>query len=125
MMMRLLMALGLLLGVSPAFAGPSDGCFHISQFQQWRAADNKTIYLRVDLSQYYRLDMSGACPLLTVPDAHLITKSRGSDLICSAIDWDISVSESSPGAIAMSCIVQSMTKLTPAEVAAIPPKFKP
>jgi hypothetical protein len=100
-------------------------CFPLNQMQGWKAPDNKTIYIRVNTNQYYRLDLSASCPMLTMPDSHLITKSRGSDLICTAVDWDISVSEPPPGAFPEPCIVKQMTLLTPQQAAAIPQKFRP
>jgi hypothetical protein len=100
-------------------------CFPINQMQGWKAPDNKTIYIRVNMNQYFRLDLAGTCAMLTMPESHLITRTRGSDMICSAIDWDLSVSEPPPDAIPEGCIVKTMTLLTPEEVSAIPPKFKP
>jgi hypothetical protein len=110
---------------TPNTAPAKNVCFPINQMQDWKAPDYKTIYIRVNMSQYYRLDLAGTCAMLTMPDSHLITRSRGSDLICSAIDWDLSVSEPPPGAIPEACIVRQMTLLTPQEVSAIPAKFKP
>ena len=116
-------------GVAPAGAQPAPpqqrACFELNQMQGWKSPDNKTIFIRVNISQYFRLDLSAACPMLTMPESHLITKARGSELICWAIDWDLSVSEPPPGAIPEPCIVRQMTLLTPQEAAAIPPKFKP
>ena len=101
-------------------------CFFINQFQQWRDLDDKTIYIRVNLNDYYRLDMASSCPELTYPDPHLITKSVGPDTICTALDWDLRVADGAgPGSFATPCIVKTMTKLTPAEAAAIPRKYKP
>jgi len=101
-------------------------CFPISQFENWRAPDDKTMYLRVNLNEYYRIDMSGECSELTAPDAHLITVWRGSSEVCGPLDWDLKVADGSgPGSFAVPCIVKGQTRLTPAEVAAIPKKFKP
>lgn len=117
----------LVLGIAPVVAQPParNVCFPINEMQGWKAPDSKTIFIRVNLNQYYRLDLSAACPMLTMPDSHLITKVRGSNLICTAVDWDLSVSQPPPGAIPEPCIVKQMTLLTPQEAAAIPPKFKP
>jgi hypothetical protein len=100
-------------------------CFFINQLQGWRAANDQTVYIRVGLRDIYRLDMAGACPELTAPDARLITKTRGPDTVCSAVDWDLSVSEPGPGAIPVPCIVSSMRKLKAAEAAALPKKLRP
>jgi hypothetical protein len=100
-------------------------CFFINDFRNWKAPDDKTIFIRVNLNQFYRLDLSTACPLLTMPDSHLITRTRGPDTVCSAIDWDLSVAQPPPASMSEPCIVKKMTRLTPEEAAAIPPKFKP
>ncbi len=103
-----------------------DQCFYVNQFQQWRDVDDKTIYIRVNLNDFYRLDMAQSCPELTYPDPHLITTTRGSDTVCSALDWDLRVADGTgPGSFAVPCIVKTMTKLTSAEAATIPKKYKP
>lgn len=99
-------------------------CFFVNEFDNWRAQDANTIYIRTRANRYYRLDMSNSCPALLWPDAHLIMNVRGPDTICSAIDWDLKVSNGIHD-IPMPCIVKTMTPLTDAEAAAIPKKFKP
>ncbi len=110
-------------GAQPAPPSQSH-CFFINQFESWRAPDPTTIYIRVQLNRYYRLELAGACPEITWPNSHLITKTRGPDTICSAVDWDLSVSQY-PGGIPTPCIVKTMTLLGPKDVAAIPKKYKP
>jgi hypothetical protein len=108
----------------PAVSTP-DKCFRIEQFEGWRAPDAKTIYIRVLQDRFYRLDLAGACPALKQPDAHLITHTRGPDSVCSAIDWDLKVSEGASFQFSEPCIVKTMTYLSPGDVAAIPKEFKP
>jgi hypothetical protein len=131
-MMKTIASLSLLalLG-SPALAdtpaakpAPRD-CFYINQFEGWKAPDNRTIFIRVNTNRYYRLDLASSCATLTYPDAFLITKTRGPDTVCSAIDWDLRVGQSMPRGFATPCIVKAMSRMTPDEVAAIPKKFKP
>jgi hypothetical protein len=120
------LSLALLSGAAPAVAQPAqNACFLITLLRGWKAPDNKTIYIRVGFDRVYRLDLTNTCSLLTSPGSHLITKTRGPDLVCSAIDWDLSVSQPPPGNIPEPCIVKKMTLLSPEEVAAIPPKFTP
>ena len=97
----------------------------ITQFRGWKAPDQRTIYIRVGFDRVYRLDLANTCSLLSFPNVHLITKTRGPDLVCSAVDWDLSVSELPPGNIPEPCIVRKMTLLSAEETAAIPPKFRP
>jgi hypothetical protein len=103
-------------------------CFRMTDFQSWKAPDAKTIYIRVSLHDYYRLDLSAPCQALLYPSSHLITKTRGPDQVCSGVDWDLAVSDSSglgSGGFREACIVKTQTPLSPADVAAIPKKFKP
>ncbi len=115
---------GLATATSAAPSGSTNQCFFSSQFESWRAPDAKTIYIRVNLHNYYRLDLANRCSGLLSPDAHLITKLHGPDTICSPLDWDLKVAQGYPS-IPEPCIVKAMTKLSPAEVQAIPKKFKP
>ncbi|HWA90985.1 MAG TPA: hypothetical protein VG889_13180 [Rhizomicrobium sp.] len=121
-MLRAILVASLLM-TAPALAGGS--CFSIREFHGWRAPDAKTIYIRVAQTRYFRLDLGASCSQLTFPGAHLITETRGPDLMCSGIDWDLAVSTGTPGSIPMHCIVKQQTELTPDEVAAIPKQFKP
>ena len=111
----------------PASPVPAKGpqCFFIRNFENWKAPDARTLYIRVSLHQYYRLDLAGSCPALLWPDSHLITKWRGSDWVCSALDWDLKVSQGAVRGFATPCIVKTMTALTAQEADAIPKKFKP
>jgi hypothetical protein len=120
-------AVSLLPGLAQAqpAEGPKRGtCFYANQMDGWRAADNKTVFVRANLNRYFRLDMASSCQALLWPDAHLVMNVRGPDTICSAIDWDLKVSNSVHG-IPEACIVKTMTPLSPAEAAAIPKQFKP
>jgi hypothetical protein len=111
---------------SPALAAdPARSCFPLKELDSWRAADAKTIYLRVSQTRYYRLDLGFSCPGLTMKGAHLITRTTGSDLVCSAADWDLGVSLDTMGSIPSRCIVKTMTPLSAAEADAIPKGVKP
>jgi hypothetical protein len=109
----------------PATAPAKNGqCFTSNQFENWRAADAKTIIVRVRGNHYYRLDLRGQCPELMTPNPHLITSFRGSNMVCSGVDWDLKVS-ADLNEPAVPCIVRTMTEMSPAEVSALPPKAKP
>ncbi len=122
----ILVALGAAMMAMPAAAEPA--CFSMRDFQNWKAPDARTIYVKVSFNHFYRLDLSADCVGLKWVGVHLVTKSRGSDRVCDALDWDITASTKNfrqPGGMEMKCIVKTMTPMTDAEVAAIPPKFKP
>jgi hypothetical protein len=99
-------------------------CFFSRDFQQWKSSDPNTILIRVGLNRFYRLDLSSPCRTLQFPSAHLVTVFRGSDIVCSPLDWDLRVSQN-PAGITEQCVVRSMTQLTPEQVASIPPRLRP
>lgn len=115
---------------APALAQPAappshrNQCFFVSQFENWRAPDKRTINIRVQGNHYFRLDLGNECYPLRSGSARLITTFRGSNTICSPLDWDLRVSEGI-GSPSQPCIVKAMTELSPAEIAALPPKAKP
>jgi|HubBroStandDraft_6_1064221.scaffolds.fasta_scaffold32093_5 hypothetical protein len=111
-------------GESTEPPAPHSMCFYSNQFQSWKAPDARTIFIRVDMNRYYRLDLAGDCTSLLWPESHLIMNFRGPNTLCSALDWDLKVSQE-PHGIPEACIVKTMTELSPAEASAIPPKFKP
>lgn len=118
---------GLGLLALPAAAQPAartNSCFFVSQFENWRAADTRNINIRVAGNHYYRLGLGNECFPLRSVTARLITTFRGSNTVCSPLDWDLHVSEAI-GSPAERCIVKTMTELSPAEVAALPKKAKP
>lgn len=105
-------------------SAPRPSCFSSRDFENWKAPDASTILIRVRSNRFYRLDLAGKCQELLFPGAYLVTKFQGSNYICSALDWDLHVRQTGVGG-SVGCIVKNMTELSPAEVAAIPPKFKP
>jgi len=107
----------------PAPAAKSVNCFRPEQFQSWKAPNAATIYIRVSLNHYYRLDLAGKCPEILQPDSHLDTRFDGTNMVCGALDWNIKVA--TPFGMGQSCIVKAMTELSPEEVKAIPKEFKP
>ena len=120
-------ATGLLLLAGTAQAVPIEKaprCFTTQFFNTWKAADDRTIYIKVGLHDFYRLDLANRCPALLSVNPHLVTQWRGSNWVCNALDWDLKVSRG-VGLGADPCIVQAMTPLTKQEADAIPRKFKP
>ena len=102
---------------------PSDGCFAITEWRNWKAPARDVLYLGVGMHDVYRVELSDGSPLLQAPDVHLVVKVRGSDWICSPLDLDLSINE--VHGIPEPLIARSLTKLTPEEIAAIPAKFRP
>jgi hypothetical protein len=111
----------------PAAAAPARApaqCFNTTEMGNWRAADASTLYVRVRMNKVYRLDLQGRCAMLTAPGATLITTFRGSNLVCSPLDWDLKVS-AGIGSAVEPCIVKAMTPLSKEEIAALPRKAMP
>ena len=128
--MALLISAGFLAGIAPAMSQTAGGistrphCIYSGQIDNWKAADAKTIYLRVAGRRYYRLDLAYSCHELTRPGAFLITELRGSNFVCDALDWDLHVATSWDG-IPQACMVKKMTEISPDEAASIPRRFRP
>ena len=107
----------------PMETSKGNTCFFATQFDNWKAPDPKTVFIRLTDNRYFRLDLSAPCYALKSPGAYLISRFRGPNTICSAVDWDLKVN--TPHGIPEACIVRTMTPLTPQEVSGIPKKFKP
>jgi len=99
------------------------GCFFVTEWRGWTAPSPDVLYLGVNLHDVYRVQLSVGSPELQWPDVHLVSKVRGSDTVCSALDLDLSVSDDH--GFREPLIATSITKLSQAEVAAIPAKFRP
>jgi hypothetical protein len=112
-----------LAGIAPAAADPHR-CFWMTQMNGWRSTDGKTIYIRANANQYYRVDLARECSVLKSISPHLVMTSHGSEMVCSAIDLDIKAAQS-PGGIVEPCFPKTMTALSAAEAAALPKDVKP
>jgi hypothetical protein len=102
---------------------PRNQCFNSSDWRGWKAIDEHSMYINVNLHTIYRVDFASACPEILDPGAHLVTEVRGSSQICSPLDWDLKVSDDH--GFSAPCFVSGMTQLTPAQAAAIPRKDRP
>jgi hypothetical protein len=114
------------LGVAVSAAGAADAnnsCFLAANWNGWKSPSPNVIYLNVDVHQVYRLDLSAGSSELQAPDVHLVSVIRGSNWICSPLDLQLEVSDMN--GFREPLIVKSITRLTPDEVKAIPPKFRP
>ncbi|HEY1447881.1 MAG TPA: hypothetical protein VGF33_05050 [Caulobacteraceae bacterium] len=99
-------------------------CFFINQWEGWKAPDANTIYMRVNLRDIYRADLSAGSQHLTWPGTyHLISKVVGSSSICTPLDLQLAVSDSH--GFYQPLIVRSLVKLTPEQIAALPRKDLP
>jgi hypothetical protein len=111
-------------GIAAADTPTRAPCFFISQWQGWKAASPNVIYLRVNMRDIYRVDLSAGSQQLMWPGSyHLITRVQGSSSICGPLDLQLSLSDGH--GFKQPLIATGLTKLTPDEVAALPAKDRP
>ena len=104
-------------------AVPAKRCFRLHDWNGWRTPDGKTMYIRIGISDLWRIDMSGTCGGLRSPTSHLVTRVRSGDLVCDALDLDLSVQDTN--GFTEPCIIQSIRPLTDAEAKALDSKDRP
>ena len=112
----------------PPSKPPTESCLRTSDIDSHRVADDHTLYIRQRNRDVFRLEMSGACLSGAGPsDPLVIRATSGVPLACRPVDLDISIAHNigMGGGGRTPCIVRSMSRLTPAEVAALPPKYRP
>jgi len=107
---------------TPEKGNTTRNCFMTQDWENWRGADANTIYLRVRIHDFYKLELSGGSNMVTDQSNHLVSIVRGSSWICNPLDLDLKISD---GHITEPLIVKSITKLTPEQVAMIPKKVLP
>ncbi len=104
----------------PAQAAQDDSnCFLIRDIRNHTVGGDHTLYFDVGGRSVWRAEMSNNCLAgATSSDPIILRDQAGMGRICHKIDLDV-------GVRGTRCIVNSLTKLTPAEVAALPKKLKP
>lgn len=108
----------------PRMSLTRDQCFRAADIRNHTIGDDRTMYLDVNGRGVYRLTMSSSCLAAAFANDPIITRQPpGSALVCRPMDVDLSLARG--GAGATRCLVQSIDKLTPQEVAALPPKLRP
>jgi len=108
----------------PSGAGlPTGQCFRSSDIRNHTIADRDTLLLSVNGKETYRVTMKGGCLAGAISSDPIITRNPpGSPIICKPIDMDIAIGRNG---FASHCIVDSIAKMSPDEVAALPKKLKP
>jgi hypothetical protein len=103
----------------------ADTCFRTQDMRNHTKVDNDTIYVGVSIRDVYRVRAKSCFVGMTSSDPLVIATTASTGLVCKPLDLDLGVRRGGPGAITSRCIVDSIAKLTPAEVAAIPKKLRP
>jgi hypothetical protein len=106
----------------PASSDHPQSCFYVTQWRGWKAPSPDVLYLGVNQHDVYKVELA-AGPAVPWSSVSLISKTRGGGSVCTALDLDLSVTDGHGFREAL--IAKSIIKLTPAEVAAIPPRFRP
>ncbi len=127
-MRRMLFALAVAataIPASAAFAATTSErtCIDTHRQSNWKAADEKTLYISQNKSTVYAVEFAGGCPRMDSPFAKFTQQIRGSRMICAPIDLDIAVHET-PG-FPVKCLATSIRKLSPAEITALPKEVQP
>jgi hypothetical protein len=104
-------------------SAPRRECFWSRNISGFTAPDDHTVYVRVAVSDIYRLDLMGYCPNVEWAQTIGVKTTAGNDYICQGLDADLIVPN--PGIGPQRCAVSAVHKLTPAEVAALPKKARP
>jgi hypothetical protein len=102
---------------------PGGDCFSTSQWRGWASPSDDVLFLRVDNNRYYRVDLLPGSGSIDRGGQFLINTVRGSNRVCSANDLDLKVA--SPAGFTTPLFPRAIRRLTPAEVAALPPNAKP
>ena len=105
----------------PAAAQPKaeNSCFWTRDLRNHTVGGEHVLYFDVGGRSVYKVETSDNCLAgATSSDPIVMVNRGGSGQICNKMDLDISVRGAR-------CIVSNMTKLSPAEAAALPKKIKP
>lgn len=109
-------------GVDTASAAGSRQCFARRDIRNHTVGGPRTLYLDINGREVWKVEMSNSCLASAVSSDPLIFRNdTGGQSVCRPLDLDITVSAAGPSR----CIVSGISKLTAAEVAALPKKMRP
>jgi hypothetical protein len=105
-------------------AKSKNNCFVSSSWNGWSTtADGDALYLRINLKDIYRVDLTPGTHARRYADQFLVNTVRGSNWICSPLDLDLVISDHN--GFRQPLIARGLRKLSPEEIAAIPHKELP
>ncbi|MFM8819489.1 MAG: DUF6491 family protein [Phenylobacterium sp.] len=97
-------------------------CFRLNDLGGHRIAGPDTLYYSVRRKEVYKFTFSGSCLAgVTSADPLILEPLGASSQICRPLDLNLGVG----GPIPRRCIIKSIERLTPEQVAALPKKLKP
>lgn len=99
-------------------------CFRLSDIRGQNVIDRDTVLFRTGVGQaeVFRMDMRSACLNTLNSDPLVLIPAGGTDRVCDRMDLDVRVSTPIG---ATPCMIQSVTRLTPAEIGALTPDQRP
>ena len=97
-------------------------CFYRRDMRNHTVGDAHTLYFDIAGREVWRVQMSNSCLVTAVSSDPLIVRNpTGGQSVCKPMDLDITVSAAGPS----KCIVSSIERLSPTEVAALPKRMRP
>ncbi len=107
----------------PPAAPTGQECFLTRNINGFNAPDDKTLYIRVGVNDYWRVDLMIPCTGLTFRQRIGIEAiPSANSWICQPIQAQVVYRDTG---IAQRCPVSGLHKLTPAEYAALPKRDRP
>lgn len=103
-------------------AKPKNQCFWTRMADGFAAADEHTLNVRVGVRDVYQFEMFGPCQGIDWTN-RIALVSRPGGQICTGMDAE--VISHAPGIGRQRCMVRSVKKLTPEEIAALPKRARP
>lgn len=103
---------------APPAAAASGGreCFSARSVSGFTAVDDDTVDVQVGSRRHYRLEIAGVCTNVNWVNAVALVARNGSSFICQGFDAELVVRD--PGLGPQRCVVNSVRRLSDAEVKA-------
>jgi hypothetical protein len=117
------LALAMTSAPSTASAAPLARCFWVRNVDSFASVDNRTVYVRANMRNVFELKLFAPC--INVNWAHHVAlRSRANSLVCEGTGHDLEIFYRW-GVHSQRCPVTNVRRLSPAEVAALPPLARP
>jgi hypothetical protein len=97
-------------------------CFLVRNISSFSAPNDRTVYVRVSVRDFYRLDLMNDCVGITFGNNLALQSSPGRSWICSPLEATVINNRTG---MHQRCPVRAIHKLTPEEAAALPKKDRP
>jgi hypothetical protein len=118
------LSLGAALAAGPALAQPPapSQCFLVRNINSFIAPNDRTVYVRVGVKDFYRLDLMHDCVGITFGNSLALESSPGRSWICSPLEATVINHKTGMN---QRCPVSAIHKLTREEAAALPKRDRP